>query len=211
MKVEHELSASTALPWINIITDLGGTFLRPGSQILVSFSSWLYNNLAWRQEWQSFIWPFHWKMWNLAMVRPLMNKKYVLIEMGMWRLHQKEALSLTKWNVHPFLLSVTLEWCSERWFWSSWKPFEVVARERDDFCSDPEWSLWLAERWLLPERSQLDRLSLGPREEIGLLLEATALLDKLLGRLKDVRPLPELLSWKKMREIHNSLQKKDEL
>lgn len=148
------------------------------------------------------------KIWNLAVTTPHNAcKKYVSIGMRIWRLYQKEVLplSLTKWDIHPFLFSINLERCSELWFWSSRTPFEVVARERDDFCSDPEWTLWLVERRLLPERSQLDRLSLGPKEEAGLLLEATALLDMLLGRLEEARTLPESLSWKTMRYIQNRL------
>lgn len=66
---------------------------------------------------------------------------------------------------------------------SSRPPLDAKARVKDDgFCSKPGWTLWVVDRRPLPEPSRFNLFSLGSPEELGRLLDATALFDALAAR-----------------------------
>lgn len=67
----------------------------------------------------------------------------------------------------------------------------AVARVKEDDCdSNPGWIFWVVDRRLLLETIRLDRFSLGSPEELGRLLDITALFEEL-PFLDDERGLDE--------------------
>lgn len=89
---------------------------------------------------------------------------------------QKNVISLPKDGLGYFLI----ERSSKLLRGFSRLPFVGPARVKDDdLDSNPGWVLWAAERRPLLETSRLERPSPGSPEELGRLLEITALFEML--------------------------------
>jgi len=90
-----------------------------------------------------------------------------------------------------FLFPLPIDRSSKLLSVSSRPPLVARARvKEDDFDSSPGWILWVVDRRPLLEASRLDRFSLGSPEELGRLLEITALFEVLPFR-EDDRGLSE--------------------
>lgn len=78
---------------------------------------------------------------------------------------------------------------------SSRPPLVAVARlNEDDLDSNPGCTLWVVDNRPLLESNRLDRFSLGSPEELGRLLDTTALFEVLPFR-DDDRGLSESVCW----------------
>ena len=85
-----------------------------------------------------------------------------------------------------FLFPLPIDRSSKLLRVSSRPPLAAGARvKEDDFDSNPGWILWVVDRRPLPEASRLDRFSLGSPEELGRLLDITALFEVLPFREDD--------------------------
>lgn len=76
---------------------------------------------------------------------------------------------------------------------SSRTPLAAARVKDEDLDSNPGCNLWVVDIRPLPEPSRLWRLSLGSPEELGLLLDTTALFELL--PVRESRPLSESIFW----------------
>lgn len=89
-----------------------------------------------------------------------------------------------------FLLPVPIDRKSKLRRVASRPDLEPEPRARADvFDSNPGWILWVVDRRPLVDIRRLDRLSLGSPDELGLLVDTTALFEVL--PFRELRPLSE--------------------